>query len=400
MAARARLCRSARHRGPDFLRPVLFFGDPSGAERAAGTALGRRAVAFAHSLPERFERRPRGGAAPFLRPVSSAGKTSGRARAGIRPRARREPRIAAGRIPPRETRFRHCVLPHHSAHPRHLSPDPAIRRRHAQEHADRIARRAALRTQESGRYAARSPGTHDRLFPSGQRRRNPMKLSSKTFCAALALALVAACADPLVKDTRALLNEGRTEEALAAFEKATRQDPQNHVYRSEYFRVRAFAVAQWLVQADSLRAASQFEGAEELYRRVLKYDAANERATQGLAQVDLDRRHRALVAEADKLVKVEKYRDARELLGTVLAENPAQRDARQLQRQIEEKTTKPAVALLQLRSSVTKPISLELKDVPLRTGFDVSARAAGLNFLSARALPPAQTTPKYLPSRT
>jgi general secretion pathway protein D len=208
-----------------------------------------------------------------------------------------------------------------------------------------------------------------------------MKLSSKTCYAALALALVAACADPLVKDTRALLNEGRTDEALASLEKAAREDPQNHVYRSEYFRVRAFAVGQWLVQADSLRTASQFEAAEELYRRVLKYDPANERATQGLAQVDLDRRHRALVAEADKLVKAEKYRDARELLATVLAENPAQRDARQLQRQIEEKTTKPAVALLQLRSSVTKPISLELKDVPLRTVFDVIARAAGLNFL-------------------
>src|SRR5258708_27202527 len=97
-----------------------------------------------------------------------------------------------------------------------------------------------------------------------------MNLSSKTFCAALALALVAACADPLVKDTRALLNEGRTEEALAAFEKATREDPQNHVYRSEYFRVRAFAVAQWLVQADLLRAASQVEAPQELSRRVLQ----------------------------------------------------------------------------------------------------------------------------------
>jgi len=208
-----------------------------------------------------------------------------------------------------------------------------------------------------------------------------MKLSSKTCYAALALTLVAACASDTLNNTRALTNEGRTEEALASLEKATREDPQNHVYRSEYFRLRAFAVGQWLAQADSLRAASQFEAAEELYRRVLKYDAANERATQGLAQVDLDRRHRALVAEADKLVRVEKYRDARELLATVLAENPAQREARQLQRQIEEKTTKPAVALLQLRSSVTKPISLELKEVPLRTVFDVIARAAGLNFL-------------------
>ncbi len=208
-----------------------------------------------------------------------------------------------------------------------------------------------------------------------------MKPSPKTFCAALALALVAACADPLIKDTRALMSDGRVEEALATLEKATREDPQNHAYRSEYFRLRDFAVAQWLVQAESLRATAQFEAAEELYRRALKYDAANARATQGLAQLDLDRRHRALLAEADKLVKAEKYRDARELLATVLAENPAQREARQLQRLIEEKTTKPAVALLQLRSSVTKPISLELKDVPLRTVFDVLARAASLNFL-------------------
>ena len=169
---------------------------------------------------------------------------------------------------------------------------------------------------------------------------------SKTLYAALALAFVAACANPVMKDTRTLLNEGRTEEALAALEKATREDPQNHAYRSEYFRLRDFAVAQWLVQAESLRAAAQLDAAEELYRRVLKYDAANARATQGLAQVELDRRHRTLVAEADKLVKAEKYRDARELLATVLAENPTQREARQLQRLIEEKTTKPAVALL------------------------------------------------------
>ncbi|HYS58359.1 MAG TPA: hypothetical protein VEM34_09505, partial [Burkholderiales bacterium] len=96
-----------------------------------------------------------------------------------------------------------------------------------------------------------------------------MKPSPKTFCAALALALVAACTNPLIKDTRALLNEGRTEEALASLEKATREDPQNHFYRSEYFRLRDFAVSQWLVQAEALRTASQIEAAEELYRRVL-----------------------------------------------------------------------------------------------------------------------------------
>jgi general secretion pathway protein D len=210
-----------------------------------------------------------------------------------------------------------------------------------------------------------------------------MKITSRSFCAALAAsALAAACAsDTLIQDTRALMNAGRADDALAQLEKASRDNPQDHAYRQEYFRQREFAAAQWLAQAESLRNAAQPDAAEEFYRRVLKYDAANARATQGLAQVEMDRRHRSLVAEADKLVKAEKYRDARDVLAPVLAENPAQREARQLQRLIEEKTTRPAVALLQLKSSVTKPISLELKDVPLRTVFDVLARAANLNFL-------------------
>lgn len=210
-----------------------------------------------------------------------------------------------------------------------------------------------------------------------------MRLHSKAFYSALAVcALAAACAsDTLIKDTRGLMNEGRVDEALGQLEKATRDSPENHPYRSEYFRQRDFATAHWLAQAEALRTAAQFDAAEELYRRVLRFDAGNTRARQGLAQLEIDRRHRVLVAESDKLFKAEKYREARDALTPVLTENPAQREARQLQRSIEEKLSKPAVASFQLKSSVTKPISLELKDVPLRTVFDVLARAANLNFL-------------------
>jgi general secretion pathway protein D len=209
-----------------------------------------------------------------------------------------------------------------------------------------------------------------------------MKPRSKTFSAALAAcALVSACAnDALIKDTRQMVSEGRAEEALASLETAMREDPRDSVLRQEYARQREYAVAQWLVRAESLRATGQLDAADEFYRKVLKYDTANARASQGLAQTETDRRHRALVAEAERLFKAERYRDARDVLAPVLTENPFQREARQLQRLIDEKTTKP-VALLQLRSSVTKPVSLELKDVPLRTVFDVIARAGNLNFL-------------------
>lgn len=210
-----------------------------------------------------------------------------------------------------------------------------------------------------------------------------MRRHMKIVYAALAACVfVAACAtDAVIKDTRQMMSEGRSDEALAALEKAIQEEPQNAAFRQEFVRQRDYAIAQWLVHAESLRAAGQYDAADELYRRALKYDRGNARATQGLAQTEIDRRHRALVAEADRLIKAERYRDAQDVLAPVLTENPAQREARQLQRLIDEKTTKPAVAVLQLRSSVTKPVSLELKDVPLRTVFDVIARAGNLNFL-------------------
>jgi general secretion pathway protein D len=210
-----------------------------------------------------------------------------------------------------------------------------------------------------------------------------MKRQPRPVFAVLAsLAFLVACAsDSMIKDTRQMASEGRPEEALAILAKELQDNPRNNPVRQEFFRQRDYAISQWLVRAEAFRSGGQFDAADDFYRRVLKYDPGNARATQGLAQTGVDRRHRALVAEADRLFKAERYRDAQDALATVLSENPSHREARQLQRLIDEKTTKPAVAFLQLRSSVTKPVSLELKDVPLRTVFDVIARAGNLNFL-------------------
>ena len=202
------------------------------------------------------------------------------------------------------------------------------------------------------------------------------------FSSLLLCTLLAGCAtDRVLSDAGELFGSGRTEEGLAMLDKAAQDNPGNRIYRAEYFRRRDFAVTQWLAQGDTLRLAQQFEPAEEVYRRVLKYDEANARAKLGLAQIATDKRHLSLVAQAERLVKEDKYREARDALAPVLAENPAQREARRLQRLIDEKTTRPAIATLRLKSSVTKPISLELKDVPIRTVFDVLGRAANLNFL-------------------
>lgn len=205
-------------------------------------------------------------------------------------------------------------------------------------------------------------------------------------CAVLALALaLAACATTTALDeARRHFAEGRGEEALALLEQASKERPADTALRSEYFRMRELLVGQWLVQAEALRTAGQFEQAEGLYRRVQHQDAANPRAAAGLEQVATDRRHRALVSEADELVKAGKYREAQQVLRPVLAENPQQRDARRLQRAIDDKLVPPVSVAAQLKPATSKPISLELREVTVRNVFEVLQRASGLNFMFDR----------------
>jgi general secretion pathway protein D len=197
----------------------------------------------------------------------------------------------------------------------------------------------------------------------------------------LALAGCATLDDPLIRQSRDHLAAGRPEQAVQVMEKATRDNPERLDYRSEYFRMRDLAVAQWLAQAELLRSSGQSEAAGELYRRVQKYDPEHARAREGLAQVEIDARHRQTVAAAEKLTKEEKYLEALDVLRPVLVENPHQRDARRLQRLLEERTAKPAIVTPRLKTTSAQPISLELRDVALRAVFDTISRASGVSFV-------------------
>jgi general secretion pathway protein D len=202
------------------------------------------------------------------------------------------------------------------------------------------------------------------------------------------LFLVAGCAsveDPVVKQARELVASGRGEQALALLQK----DP-THV--GEYHRTRDLLNAQWLAQAEMLRVNGQPEPAAELLRRVQKYDPANPRARAGLEQLEMDARHRPIIASAERLVKEENYLEAQDILRPVLIENPQNRDARRLQRLIEERTAKPAIITPRLKTASTQPISLELRDVALRAVFDMISRATGVSFVFDQAVRADQRT--------
>jgi general secretion pathway protein D len=204
--------------------------------------------------------------------------------------------------------------------------------------------------------------------------------------ALVVLLLLAGCASQpsVLEQAREQYGAGRGDEALTLLEQAMREHPGDQSLRREYFRLRDALSGQWLAQAEVLRQAGRMDEAEALYARVQAHDRGNPRAQSGLEQIQTDRRHRALLAEADQLVKSGKYREAQDVLRPVLTENPSQRDARRLQRAIDDRLVKPAIATVQLRPSTAKPISLDLRDVTLRNVFEVLQRASGINFVFDR----------------
>jgi len=196
---------------------------------------------------------------------------------------------------------------------------------------------------------------------------------------------LAGCAHQDILDqARSHYGAGRGAEALTLLEQAQTAHPNDSRLRQEYFPMRDALVAQWLAQAEMLREAHHYDEAETLYRQVQMHDRANARAAAGLAQIEADRRHQSLVAAADQLVKAGKYREAQDLIRPVLTENPQQREARRLQRIIDDRLVKPALASVQLKPATAKPISLDLRDVTLRNMFEVLQRASGINFVFDR----------------
>jgi general secretion pathway protein D len=199
-------------------------------------------------------------------------------------------------------------------------------------------------------------------------------MKARFFVMILFIAGCAAVEDPVLKEARELVAAGRGEQALALLQKEPK-------YQPEYYRTRDLLTAQWLAQAETLRVNVQPEAAAELLRRVQKYDPGNPRARAGLEQLEADARHRPIIGNADRLVREESYLEAQDLLRPVLAENPQSREARRLQRLIEERTTKPAIVTPRLKTATTQPISLELRDVALRAVFDMISRVTGVSFV-------------------
>ncbi|MGH8694649.1 MAG: secretin and TonB N-terminal domain-containing protein, partial [Burkholderiales bacterium] len=159
-------------------------------------------------------------------------------------------------------------------------------------------------------------------------------------------------------------------------------------YRTSYLLERDKYLTQLLTQGDKQRLLGKSEDAESFYRRVLTLDPGNARALAGLASAQTEARHRKAIAEAKELSDAGDFDGAQMKLRPVLAENPSQRDAKALARSIDEQKTKTVSTPAVLKSSLRRPVTLEFRDAPLKSVFEVLSRTSGINFVFDRDVRP------------
>lgn len=204
----------------------------------------------------------------------------------------------------------------------------------------------------------------------------------------LAALVVAACASQeRFREARLDIQAGREEEGLARLQQELAKHPEDLELRNYYERHKAVAVQRYLALGDSARATGNPDAAEEAYRRALRLDGENPRALAGVKAAQMDRGHALVLGEVKSLMDKGDEAAAQAKLREILAQNPAQREARGLLRSIEEKQLK-AQAAPKLSAALQKPITMEFRDAPLRQVFELISKQTGLNFVFDRDVPP------------
>jgi len=200
---------------------------------------------------------------------------------------------------------------------------------------------------------------------------------------AVTLTLSACAGMQAYREGNALLAEGKIESGLAKLEEATRLEPKNAEYRIAFANRKLSIINGLNARGEAARQQGNLTEAEKAYSQNLAIDPNNAFAQQGLQALNAERRHKKMIEEAESLYKKSggnNLADALEKLRPVLTENPGQREALNLKARINELQAKQKPSEAQLAAAFRKPITLEFKEAPLRSVFDVIAKVSGLNF--------------------
>lgn len=210
---------------------------------------------------------------------------------------------------------------------------------------------------------------------------NPLLISSR-MAAMLILCVCAGCAThPAIRESQALMDAGRLDDSVQRLEAGVRESGNDTELRALYFRQRDRVSAQLVALAEAERLQGRLDEAQALYERAARLDANNPRVRDGMIALENERRVAARMTQARTLLAKGDSAGAERVLREVLSVAPTQAEARRLMARLRADAPRPDAAPTALTAALSKPITLDFRDVPIKSVFDVIARTSGVNFV-------------------
>lgn len=202
---------------------------------------------------------------------------------------------------------------------------------------------------------------------------------------ALVLVLfVAGCATPPAETGRRLIESGDGEAGVRHLAEALAQKPSDASLKSAYHTQRERVTAGWLTEAQQAIEGGRFDVAETRLAQTLRLHPENPRARDLAAQLETARRHRNQIDEAARLLAANQPDAAESIARRVLGETPSHAGAQAVLRQTAALREAAQQHPGELDAAYARRISLEFRDAPVRSVFDLVSRQSGINFVFDR----------------
>ena len=148
------------------------------------------------------------------------------------------------------------------------------------------------------------------------------------------------------------------------------------------------AVTKLFSEAERLRAKGSYEEASNLYEKILTVLPDDPNATNGKEGVEREMAQTKKLSTVSDLIEKNKLDEAREMVRSVLIENPQHVLALSLQQQLDDKLPSASSKPPELKPPFDKPVTLELRDANIKVVFEALSRATGINFILDKDIKP------------
>ncbi len=194
--------------------------------------------------------------------------------------------------------------------------------------------------------------------------------------------LLAGCAQQRIRDdSQLLLRAGAFEQAVGDLEAGLKEHPDSALLRAGLVSARTEAFSRLLSEAAAARSVGRYDDADKALRRAKPFDLSGTRVDELLGDLDVERRQRNAIAQAESLIAQQRPDAARVVVAEALKDDTRQPALLALQRRLDAQAREQQLQSARNGLAESRPISLDFRDASLRTVLDVVTRNSGVNFI-------------------